>query len=216
MAEVAFLHAITFLAILPMLWTSVEGFIPLSPCELIFPKLGDFLSINSPTYHLLMCHFSSEIELLLDQNDRQFSVISHALVLHPVSMQYVNVVDFPPISLYTPPNKDIKLTTVSDFVQNQSGLVVNQKYKFVHQIFVGDIQVDQVSTVVTYMADDYFMNKLGLDRVKLAVSVSDDGRPCHRDEEGGYNCPWLETAAMEHFTEQFDFIEVGKCDMPTS
>ena len=45
------------------------------PCEIVFPKLGDQLPKKLPTYSVLMCHFSDQIEMKLDEVDRQFSVV---------------------------------------------------------------------------------------------------------------------------------------------
>jgi hypothetical protein len=185
----------------------VHCFNPLPPCEIIFPKQGDLLVHNSPTYNLLVCHFPPEVEQLLDENTRQYSVVLNIMTLDLSSMKYVMSHQLSPVLLSSPASEEhLKLTTISAFHMEGIGLEKEIRYKFVYDIFVGTIQVDQVSTIVTYMSNDFFRKKLGLQPINLINTEE----MCREEGDGKY-CPLLEEVVNEVFTESFDFIEIGMC-----
>lgn len=178
--------------------------IPPPPCEVIFPKMGDMLVHTGSTYNLLMCHFSTETELLLDQEKRHYSVIIQAFVVDRSTLEYVKVFEFPPVLAISPRDEVHKTTTLSELYFSPSVFNVNVQYKLVYQIYIGDKFIDQIATVVTYKDNSYFRKQLGIPPIEL-VNVNE---LCDIDE--GEACPLLESVRDSLFTESFDFIEVGK------
>lgn len=181
----------------------------LPPCEVLFPKQGDFLLNSGNTYNLLMCHFSSETEEILKKTNRKLSVVIHVLFMNTTTMQYSKEFEYAPINLVSPeqvPNEPSpkKLTDIFELFFRLPAYRLDVRYKFVYQVMVDDLLVDQVATVVTYKSDDYFRSLLGVQKIDLVdVSVL-----CEEEENG--ECSLLNMVRNGLFTEQFDFIEIGK------